>query len=115
MTHALLAIIAPVVLQLATMLVAQMVLTMVVMTVPSFVLSEHIALKVLSLLECVSKELSQETLDLNPMMIATIVKLGTFAQEKLLSMDHPSFIVECLVSVKLDMHVPRGVSAQMGS
>ena len=54
-------------------------------------------------------------LDLNPILIVKIVKLGTFAQEKSLSMDHLSFIVECLVSVKLDMHVKREVSALMGS
>ena len=112
---AFLVIIAPVALQLEMKTVAQMVLTMPVTTVPSSVLSEHTALKVLSLLECVSKELSQEVLDLNPMLNVTTVNLGTFAQEKSLSMDHLFFIVECLVSVKLDMHVNREVSAQMGS
>ena len=88
---------------------------MVVTTVLLFVPSEHIALQDLLLPECVSKELSQEILDLNPMMLVSTVKLGTFAQEKLLSMDHLSFIVECPVSVKRDMHLNREVSAQMGS
>merc|ERR1711917_68574 len=101
-------------LQLVMKTVVQMVLIMPVTTVPSSVLSEHTALKVLLLPECVSKELSQEVLDPNPLMIVIIVKLGTFAQEKSLSMDHLSFIVECLVSVRLDMHVKREVSDQMG-
>ena len=54
-------IIAPVALQLVMKTVVQMVLIVPVTTVPSSVLSEHTALKVLLLPECVSKKLSPKS------------------------------------------------------